>query len=36
MITYKFISEKMNDIYYDQWKTVDENQTTVFDGETND
>ena len=36
MIPDKFIRDKMNKLYYYQWKPVDENQATLFDGEKND
>ena len=31
MIPDKFIRDKMNKLYYYQWKPVDENQTTLFE-----
>ena len=36
MIPDKFIRDKMNKLYYYQWKPIDKNQTTLFDGEKND
>ena len=33
MIPDKFVRDKMNKLYYYQWKPVDTNQTTLFDGE---